>query len=476
MLSGIVDIDRTAPVSLPDQVYRQVRQAVKDGRLKPSQRLPSSRTLAIELNVSRNVIISAYELLKCEMIIDVRAGAVPVIRPVATWDRGDKRSALAPPPSLSSRGNRLCRDVGADATPIGAILTPGKPAPELFPRDLWARTLRRACRNATLDDWDGRYSAGLPALKSALAHYLADVRGVRAEPAQVLITSSTQSALSLVAQSLANPGDRAWIENPGYLGARLALQHAGLRLDAMPIDDEGALPPSPPRTKTPKLIYLTPSHQYPLGHTMSLARRLAFIKAARRMGALILEDDYDSEFLFGDRPIAAMQGLSSDTEVLYLGGFSKSLLPGIRVGYMIAPPGLSDHLSNGIQNMGIGASAPIQAALADLISSGRYRIHLRQARNIYRDRSLALSTALQSALGDRAEIIPPSGGVQMAIRFHDPIDDVRLVARLNDCNIGVVPISTMYLESPSPGLIIGFAQIKEKTILQGVKTICAMLE
>ncbi|MEP3280389.1 MAG: PLP-dependent aminotransferase family protein [Stappiaceae bacterium] len=478
LLQGIVDLDRESRLPLSEQIYRQVCIAVRDGVLPAGRRLPSSRKLASSLGVSRNTVNTAYELLKSETVVDIRTGAAPVIANRQPLD-GMTNSLSAGETvikTLSARGNSLCVNPREKLRPVdGGILEPGVPAFDLFPRETWARSLRRVSRLMSQDDVFYRHVAGLPGLRELLARYLAEERGVKAVPEQVLVTSSTQASLALLAQCFADPGETAFIEEPGYLGARGAFANADLNVLPLPVDNEGAIPPTGNQGPTPQLIYLTPSHQYPLGFAMPLARRLAFIELARTSGAFILEDDYDSEFLFSGRPVASLQGLAAGPEVIYLGTFAKTMLPGIRVAYMVVPANLSEQLSQAIRNMGMMASAPSQAALADFMAAGHYRSHLRKIRLAYQERGLALCNALRARLGNRMDVFLPAGGIQLVARFKNNEDDQHIARLLQQRGVGVSALSATYLQRPETGLIIGFSGADAPTIRRGVDEISAVL-
>lgn len=478
MLEGIIQLDSGGVPGLSEQIYRQIRIAVRDGRLAEGQKLPSSRALGKTLGVSRNTVSTAYDLLKAEQIIDVRTGAAPrIVHHNVLQGQSAVRDAPMAKASLSKRGRQICGNP-RDGYRIneGGILESGIPALDVFPRDAWARSLRRASRRLTVSDVHYQNIAGLAGLREQLAEYLSHARGVVAKPEQILVVSSTQASLSILSRCLAEEGDRAYIEEPGYLGARGAFLSNGLSVAPLHVDCEGAALPSSSQALAPKLMYLTPSHHFPLGCVMSLARRLAFIDFARANGSLILEDDYDSEFLFSDRPIASMQGLALGSEVVYLGTFSKSMLPGIRLAYMVVPEALTAQLTQAIRNTGIMASVPVQAAMADFIASGQYQAHLKRIRQIYQARGLALCTALQRLFGDAADIELPAGGVQLVMQFKEPRDDVQIATDLQASGIGVAALSKMYLKSGRSGLVIGFSGADDSTIRAGVNVIAKVFD
>ncbi|MEM8703938.1 MAG: PLP-dependent aminotransferase family protein, partial [Pseudomonadota bacterium] len=292
------------------------------------------------------------------------------------------------------------------------------------------------------------------------------------------VTSSMQASLSLLSMALSEPGDNAWLEEPGYLGAKTAFHVAGLNVHPLPVDHMGAdvdrLLSSGVR---PRLIYVTPSHQYPLGTRMPLGRRLSLLEATRSAGAVILEDDYDSEFLFEGRPVAALYGLADEGQVIYLGTFSKSLLPGLRLSYCVVPSGLVQSLQQLMRNMGCAASVQVQVALAQFIDSGAYQKHLKLIRRIYEERGALMVRTLKDRLGNRVDVDMPNGNVQVAMLFREPVDDVAFAQAMQERGFSVSPLSNCYQgDARQPGLIIGFADATPRQIHDGVNTIGDLME
>lgn len=480
LFAGVIDLDRSSAVPLPEQIYRALRSAAGEGRLHPGEALPSSRELSRALAVSRNTVNAAYELLAAEGFIAVRVGARPRIASIAAFEGATApRSMPASAAGLSRRGVLLSENSRRLAYPAiapkKARLQPGSPAEDAFPRDDWARALRRAARQLSGGSLFYENTAGYPPLRRALAAYLARERGVRAGPEQVLILPSAQAALYLVAQTLADPGDSAWLEDPGYLGARAALAAAGLKIEPLPVDADGADASRMPVQSMPRLIYVTPSHQYPLGVRMALDRRLALIERARAAGAVILEDDYDSEFLFSGRPIAALQGLGGEGEVIYLGTFAKSMLPSLRVAYMVVPGSLAAPLAQAQRNAGLLANVHTQAALADFLESGRYRTHLKRIRALYEKRGRMLVERLRGRLGNRIDVDFPAGGVQLAARLPETSDDLAIAERMAARGFNLSALSGYGLAVDLCGLVIGFAGASEADIDAGVAALADAL-
>lgn len=477
---GILTLDRTDTVPLAEQIYRCFREAVRAGHLKAGTRLPSTRRLAVSLKVARNTVNTAYELLKAEGVISIRGGAAPRISAELPPEGAmGETVATTAAPFLSRRGELLTENLRAEGwfrTP--GVLQPGAPALDSFPFEEWARCLRRAARLERSSDLHYQNFCGVDALKQQLVRHLAAERGVRAEPDQILITSTMQASLSLLAQALTDPGDEVWHEEPGYLGARTAFHGAGLVIRPLPTDEDGAdASKVEPGRHAPKLVYVTPSHHYPLGVRMPLARRLSLIQAAEDAGAVILEDDYDSEFLFSGRPVAALHGLAPEGRVIYLGTFAKSLLPGLRIAYCVVPWALTEPLQQLMRNMGCAANVQAQAALAWFMDSGAYRKHLRQIRDLYQERGNLLVEVFQRRLGNRLDVAPPTGNVQVAVKFREKIDDIHIALAMQKRGFAVSALSNCYLgEERRSGLIIGFAGATRDQIDQGADTLANLLE
>lgn len=465
-LQGLFDLDRGSGVPLGEQIYRALRSAIGSGRLPPGTRLPSTRVLAAGLGVSRNTASLAYDLLKTEGVLVSRQGASHVVADTSPPGRTvmgtpDEIREPAAAPGLSRRGAAIAGVRRWRTGPLTA-LEPGIPAIDLFPHDVWLRSLRRAARRIDPGDLAYRNPAGLPDLKRVLCEHLRDQRGVMAEPQQLIVGPSMQAMLDLIARMLADEGDVAWIEDPGYLGARAAFTGAGARLVPVAVDADGMAPHA--ALPEPRLIYLTPSHQYPTGVMMPLARRMAILEAARSAGAWILEDDFDSEFLFEGRAIAAMQGLDPSGRVVYLGTFSKTMLPGLRLGYAVVPESLVGPFAAALRNTGHLASVHVQAAMADFISGGNFRAHARRAMAVYRQRGEALVAALRARLGNRIEVDLPAGGLQLLVRFREEIDDVAVAAGMGRRGFGVGALSTLCLGAPQRGLVVGYTTAREDVV------------
>lgn len=461
-LTRLAALDRGSGQPLTVQLYRALLAAIRSGAA--SGTLPSSRATADALGVARNTVNTAYDLLRAEGAIAIRPGAAPLI--LAT-------PALAPTPAPrndlplpSARGLSIAvLDKDRDRP---GLLAPGQPDPALFPRDDWARTLRRAARLTSGEAQGYRHYTGLPVLRETLAHRLSTDRGMMVRPEQILITPGAQASLTLLAFTLAEPGDRALIEDPGYAGAKSAFLTAGLTLHPMPVDTEGAdCGQSPPA----RLIYLTPANQYPLGHRLSLARRAAILAHARRHDTFVIEDDYDSEFLWQGRPIAALQAEAPE-RILTIGTASKALAPGLRLGWIVAPAQIVPILAAAQRSLGLAANIHAQVALAAFIEDGSYRAHLHRIARIYGERGRAFAAALRTIPG--VQVHDPSGGVQFAIRLPRGTEPPALTA-LAAAGFGAAPLSSFCLGPGQEGLVAGFAEATPDRIARFVAVLRSAL-
>lgn len=406
------------------QLYGALSAAMLDGSLPAGSVLPSTRSLAKELGVARNSLIYAYEQLAAEgYVVANRQGTV-----VAALGLAQSAHARSPQHSdrrgLSARVSRLSRlrTPQDDLKPF----MPGMPALDAFPLAKWQRAVDRADRSLSSQELGYRYALGEPELRQAIATYVRAARGVRCHVDQVVVTQGTQDSLALCSQLLADVGDLAWIEHPGYPGARMAMEQAGLKLVPITVDADGIHPPPHYwQQHPPRLIYTTPSHQYPLGSVLSLARRMALIDQAAKQGAWVLEDDYDSEFRHDGPPLAAMQGLRDDAPVVYLGTFSKSLFPGLRLGYMVLPAALVERAGPVLNAWVRAGRVQDQRALADFINEGHFTTHLRRMRKLYAQRQAALRSALAAHWSWPYSLLGGQCGMHLTLAGL-PVQDARL--------------------------------------------------
>src|ERR1700712_352760 len=442
-------------------LYEALRDAILDGLLPAATRLPATRVLANELRIARNTAMFAYEQLAEEGFLRVsRPGSI-----VASVGAQTQLKPAARQPQtvqLSRRINGLRRE--AQTSPVAVSLRPGLPALDEFPMTQWRAAIGRAWRKIEATDLGYADSAGAPELRQALVDYLKVSRGVRCDIDQVFITDGTQRSLDLCARILADAGERVWVEDPGYAGARAAFKGANLSLVSIPVDADGIAPtPSHWAQSPPKLIYVTPSHQYPLGSVLSIARRMQIIEDARAHRAWVIEDDYDSEFRHAGSPFAAMQGLAGDTPVIYLGTFSKTMFPALRIGFMVVPPGLSREFASTLGEISRQGRAADQLALADFMRSGAYTRHLRRMRALYSRRRVALQVALEHHFGDLLTVSGGAGGMHLTARLNAPLRDADVCRVARSEGLWAVPVSEFCLANTNiaayNGLVLGYASV-----------------
>jgi len=445
-----------------------LREAVRSGQAVLGERLPSSRHLAQDLGLSRVTVEAAYAQLETEGYLRRQVGQGSFVAIDMGSAAPHKASGALRPAGavgvhqrLSARGQRMVDTGGCHEPDRPRAFVAGSPDLQAFPTSLWRQLLQRRLRQDAAELMFYGDPQGLPALREAIARYLGPSRGVRCHAGQVLVLTSSQQALQLLSATLLDDGDAVWMEDPGYAGARTAFSASGARLVDMPLDGEGAtLDAARP---TPRLIYLTPSHQFPTGQAMSLARRLAFIAHARATGAWLIEDDYDSEFLYDHQPSPALQGLDDTGQVIYIGTFSKSLFPSVRLAYMVLPEALVAPLVTARTIYDGHPSQPMQAVAADFMDQGHFAAHLRLMRQLYRSRRDALLQALHSHL-PWATPMDSRGGLQMAVRLTEGSEQAhtRQAAALG---IATPSLSALYHTAPAmAGWRLGFAALAPEAI------------
>jgi GntR family transcriptional regulator/MocR family aminotransferase len=471
-LSGLIDLNRGNAAPLARQLCEQLRAAIASGRLSSGQKLPSSRMLAEWLKVSRNTISAAINQLSAEGYLNISRGRRPLIADGVARSLISRRTVEPRRPAAAHRLSKWGQRVIQSNWPftregIPRPFLPGLADVREFPHDIWARCLRRAARS-TLARCVTAHNR--PALQEALVTHLIEHRGVKAEARQIMITPSAQAAIELIARVILEAGDIAWVESPGYGGARVALQTAGARVSGVRLDHCGLTFEG--RKDCPRLIFVTPSHQYPTGRLMPIGRRLELLRFAVSVGAVLIEDDYDSEFQFDGRPIAALQGLDGSGQVFYVGTFSKSMLPDIRVGYALVPDSLVETFELAQRHTGHIVSAPLQDALSEFMNDGTYVAHIRRMTRVYRARRDRLLQALASEAGDAFLIEPPAGGMQLLARYHGQYDDRAISARLAQAGVIARPLSMHFIGSiTEQGLFLGFAAWNDKEIEAGVSIV-----
>jgi GntR family transcriptional regulator/MocR family aminotransferase len=461
-------------------LYRRVMHAVKTaiaaGELRVGERLPSTREAARDLGVSRNVVVLAYDQLAAEGYLATRAGSGAYVASDLPQSRQSpcdvvSESVDAPLSRFGARaGARQRLGNGAAAGPridfrYGATSLDGLALAQ------WGRLLRRNLHKPIHNYGD---AAGYAPLRQALSKHLLQHRGVAARSEEIIIVNGSQQALDLIARCMLDPGDAIIVENPHYDGARQIFEGVEARLIPCPVDGMGLdLSQAPGKARAARLVYVTPSHQFPTGAVMPVARRLQLIEWCAANNAFIIEDDYDSDFRFDARPVEAMRALDRAGCVIYVGTFAKSLFPSLRLGFVVAPPKLVNALANAKWLADQGSATLEQAVLADFLNEGLYARHIRRMSRVYARRRAALVRALKRVLGDEVDI----EGCQAGVHIVAWLDRLKLeqvgplIAKLRRLDVGVYPIDTYYLGEAPPraGLLMGYASVAEAEMDEGVK-------
>jgi GntR family transcriptional regulator/MocR family aminotransferase len=472
-------INREEAPPLHRQLHEALLAAVLEGELPAGRKLPSSRLLARELGVARNTVIDVYETLAAQGCLETRHGSGTYVADLSV-ERIAPPGPAAPPeaeraaPRLSARGAAVVEGARVFPRQWGAFM-PGVPDVTEFPTRVWARLHNRHWNRAAPERLSYAPAGGLPALRTALAEHLRTARGVRCEPSQIVITTGIHQSIDLTARLLTDTGDTVWLEDPCYWGLRHSLQSLGLKLRPVPVDAEG-LNLSGVSGPPPRFIVATPSHQYPLGMVMSLPRRQALLDYARAHGSWVIEDDYDSEFRYGTRPITSLQGLDRDQLVIYVGSLSKTLFPGLRLGYIVAPPSLAGAFAEGVAELYREGQLQQQAMLADFIAEGYFAAHIRRMRGLYSRRRQALLEAIRAEFGETLPVMGDNAGLHLILHLPG-LDDRAIAQAAVEAGIATRPLSGYY-HSPGArqsGLLLGYACVKEEAIAPAFGTLARVL-
>lgn len=455
-------------------IYRALLAAIRGGRLAVGDRLPPTRELAKDLGVSRATVAVAYERLVAEGFLATRVGAGTFVT-----DLG------APSPPRRARQGALRPREGWTFTPSPTSGTQAKPQHDLrvgipdaslFPFDAWRRLVGAELRVGAHDPGTYAAPAGLPRLREAIARCVGFTRGVTADPDDVIVTRGAQQALDLVARVLVAPGDVVAVEDPGYPQARDVFAAHGARVVPVPVDEEGLVVDGVPPVA--RVVYTTPSHQFPYGPPLSQARRVALLDLAHRHGIAVVEDDYDSEFRFVDGPLDTLHALDTHGRVLYLGTYSKTLLPALRLGYLVVPPSLRDALLAARQLADGYGDPAIEAALAVFISDGQFAAHVRRARTAYAERRALLRAELARQLGDHVRVVPSAAGLHLTATFHHPGTDDRALARAAlRHGVALDALSAYALTAdPRPGLVLGYGALDPASVRPALEVLVRSLD
>jgi GntR family transcriptional regulator / MocR family aminotransferase len=455
--------------NLKGEVYRQLRAAIRTGQLRPGESLTPSRELAQALAVSRSTVVAAYDRLAAEGFVTSRPGAGTFVSEgLAHAKRGARtRSdiALRPRPIWNSVELPTAFD-----RPARFDFRTGLPDALLFPHQAWRRLVARALRAAEKNERSYQHPAGQMPLRAAIAHHVGLSRGIEASADDIVVTSGTQQALDLLVRVLLSPGDRIAVEDPGYLPARHLFHALGIRVVGVPVDLHGLVVDALPGRV--RAVYVTPSHQYPLGVTMSLARRRALLAWAEHNDAAIIEDDYDSEFRFADRPLEPLQTLDTRGRVIYVGSFSKTLLPTVRLGFVVAPRSLRPAIEKAAFVSHWHPATLAQTALAHLIDSGEFARHIRRANRIYRERHETLVNILSRTFSDHLELVSSATGLHVAALARSAsLGQIDAVAcRAAQADVAFQRLSAFAMSDRArAGIVLGYGAIPAEKIPEGLK-------
>ena len=483
----LIPLDRSLPTPLRDQLYAGLREAILDGRLAFGARLPASRVLARSLGVSRYTVDDAYGRLIADGYVVGRHGSGTYVAfgPPAALAPADRN--IDPLPASQPRGwatwaGRLAPSQPGVPGSFRFSFKQGVPALEPFPHAVWRRCQADATREWNVDLQGYGSTHGYGPLREQIVAYLARARMVRCTPDRIVITTGTQQALDLLARLFVDPGDPVAVEEPGYPTARRVFRAAGADLLPVPVDGDGLRADRLEELDGAKLIYVTPSHQFPTGGLLPLFRRRALLDWAHRTGTLVLEDDYDSEFRYGQRPVEALAALEDSLprpgSVVYVGTFSKVLYPSLRLGYLVLPPDLVPRVLAAKDVADRHPSTVEQATLAAFMAGGYFERHLARMRRVYASRLAALESALVRHFGDRAIRDPAStaAGLHLLVWFDLPYDEPVLVRRAAVAGIQLDPASPCFLVPPDrPGALLGYAFMDETAIDAGIAALAIAL-
>jgi GntR family transcriptional regulator/MocR family aminotransferase len=475
--SPVIAVDRQAAKPLHKQIYDAYRAMILGSTLRVGQQISSTRALAAELGISRIPVLSAYSQLLAEGYFEARAGAGTFVcsslpEQVAPNERRASQSTTA-----RSGARPVARRISLlppyEGLPwlrgLGAFSV-SQPAYDQFPFQLWSSLVMRHCRNPHAKSLHYGAIMGFQPLRDAICTYLRTSRAVRCDPQQIMIFSGSQQALEISARVLLDPQSPVWVEEPGYWLTRHVLMAAGCRLIPVPVDDEGMdVAAGIKLFRKARAAYVAPSHQFPLGATMSASRRLQLLEWARRFGSWIIEDDYDSEYRYASMPIASLQGLDHDSRVIYIGTFSKILFPSLRIGYAVIPKDLVDRFAAVRYTVDIAPPHLYQAVLTDFINEGHFARHIRRMRLLYSERRAALVTSLNKEFGSSLHVHGSEAGMHLVVTLPKGLRDHEVAARAARENLWLAPLSPAYLgKARRQGFILGFGSTRAPEMSKAV--------
>ena len=477
-LIPLIALDGKAP--LYRQLYNWFQHAIVEGRLRPGQRVPSTRALAAELKISRIPVLTAYQQLHAEGYLESFTGAGTCVAASIPEDalKPTAQAARRPPRKIAARLSQRVDAVLAlapDPAQPGTAFRVSLPALDQFPSDIWSSLLTRHARRPAPRHLAYGDPMGDMDFRETIAEYLGMARAVRCDASQIMIVAGSQHGLQIAARALLNDGDAVWTEEPGYPGAHRAFAIAGARAVPVPVDADGLdVEAGLARAPQARAAYVTPSHQYPLGMTLSATRRMQLLGWAARHDGWIIEDDYDSEYRYAGHPIAAVQGLSAEDRVIYAGTFSKVLFPALRVGYLVIPKSLVAGFSAARDAIDLFPATLFQRALADFIREGHFARHVRRMRMLYMKRRALLIAALQA--DGRLDIVSAEAGMHLVALLPRGADDWAISREAAAAGLSVQPLSLCCLEKPKrPGLILGYGGTDARQIVAGMRRLSTLL-
>lgn len=473
-ISPVIAVDRRSRRPLHRQIYDAYRVSILSRKLTTGQQVPSTRALSAELGISRIPVLEAYSQLLAEGYFEGRRGSGTFVSsslPDEIPDQfGDLRPADGGSRILSRRAaSAVWRARGPWVHNSGAFSV-GHLAFDHFPFQVWSTLVARHARKVSSHSMNYGDTLGYLEFRAAIAHYLRTARGVHCDSNQIMIVSGSQQALDICAHVLTDPGDSVWVEEPGYEPLRRSLAMADCRPVPVRVDGDGLIVAAGlKRSPQARAAFVTPSHQFPLGAVMSVSRRLQLLEWAHKANAWIVEDDYDSDYRYESMPISSLQGLDRGSRVIYIGTFSKTLFPSLRLGYMVIPLDLVDRFAAVRRARDICAPHFFQVALKDFIEQGHYARHIRKTRLLYKERRSTLVEALRRAFDSRLQILGVSAGMHLVVTLPPGLDDVRISLRAAEAKLWLWPLSTTYAgKKVRQGFILGFGSASLAEITKGV--------